>query len=110
MHSYRGKSLRLPSCLASGEYFAVVTDLQERGVSVSGRTKTARRAPRMGFARGGGPTGRRDGLKSHCPSGRVGSSPTRRIKPSITGARPVPSRYDYGPMAKTVGMLTGGGD
>src|SRR5262249_30237911 len=29
--------------------------------------------------RGGGGTGRRDGLKIHCPLGRVGSNPTRRI-------------------------------
>src|SRR4029077_3703805 len=31
-------------------------------------------------ARGGGGTGRLDALKRHCPSGRVGSNPTRRIR------------------------------
>src|SRR5438270_6856651 len=55
--------------------------------------------PTMRDARGGGAIGRRDGLKSHCPSGRVGSSPTRRIKPSITPARSPPSGYDWGGMA-----------
>src|SRR6184192_2627563 len=44
-----------------------------------------RRRPTMLDARGGGAIGRRDGLKSHCPSGRVGSSPTRRTVAELPG-------------------------
>src|SRR2546421_11689384 len=46
------------------------------------RADRPRRPPTMLDARGGGAIGRRDGLKSHCPSGRVGLSPPPRIKPS----------------------------
>jgi hypothetical protein len=69
--------------LRSEEYFAVVPQFQ------AGSSAAYNAA-----AGGGGAIGRRDGLKSHCPSGRVGSSPTRRIKPSITAAPPQPSGYD----------------
>ena len=34
-------------------------------------------------ASGGGGIGRLDGFKIHCPRGRVGSSPTRRIRPAL---------------------------
>src|SRR5581483_3819149 len=57
-----------PACLASAEYFALVTGFQGGSVMLS--------ALQCGCTRGGGAIGRRDGLKSHCPSGRVGSSPT----------------------------------
>ncbi len=40
----------------------------------------------------------------------MGSSPTRRIKPSIRPAWAGTTRYDWGGVAKTIGMLTGGGD
>src|SRR5690242_6176788 len=63
----------LPSLLASAEYFAHQPGFQGGSGMFSGRTWRRADGPTMQLARGGGATGRRDGLKSHCPSGRVGS-------------------------------------
>ena len=76
------------------EYPPLSDTFQEVGLLGGTRESASGRRRTICFARGGGGTGLRDGLKSHCPSGLVGSNPTRRTM------RPVEDRLCVRALAK----------